>query len=62
MHLNMGTYLYGTKLIRTRTETLRNKRVFTEYYYLERCYIYININIYFMKFISTVLAMKANDD
>ena len=39
MHINLGTYLYGTKLIQTRTETLRNKRVFTEYYYSNRCYI-----------------------
>ena len=45
MHINMGTYLYGTKLIRTRTEPLRNKRVFTEHYLWKRCYIYINIII-----------------
>ena len=32
MHIYMGTYLYGTKLIRTRTEPLRNKRVFMDYY------------------------------
>ena len=32
MHINMGTFLYGTKLIRTRAEPLRNRRVFTELY------------------------------
>ena len=32
MHIYMGTYLYGTKLIRTRTEPLRSKGVFIEYY------------------------------
>ena len=30
MFINVGTYLYGTKLIRTRAEPLQNKRVFTE--------------------------------
>ena len=30
MHIFMGTSLYGTKLIRTRTEPLPNKRVFIE--------------------------------
>ena len=38
-HINLGTYLYGTKLIRTRTETLWNKRVFTESYHSNRCFI-----------------------
>ena len=32
MYLYIGTYLYGTSLIPTRSEPLRNKRVFTEFY------------------------------
>ena len=41
MHIYMSTYLYGTKVIRTRTEPLRNKQVFIEYYQPKRCYFYI---------------------
>ena len=31
MHIYIGTSLYGTKLIRTRTEPLGNKQVFIEH-------------------------------
>ena len=33
--------LYGTERIQTRTEPLRKKRVFTEYFLPERCYFYV---------------------
>ena len=39
----MGTYLYGTKLIRTKTEPLRNKQVFLEFFKPKRCYFYSDI-------------------
>ena len=32
VHIYLGTYLYGTNLIRTRTEPLRNKQEFKEYF------------------------------
>ena len=38
--------LYGTKLIQTETEPLRNKRVITEYFYLKGA---ISILIYLPK-------------
>ena len=32
MYMYIGTYLQGTKLLRTKTEPLRNKQVFMEQY------------------------------
>ena len=43
MQFSLGTYLYGTKLIRTRTEPLRNKKVFIKIFNLKGCYIYLII-------------------
>ena len=34
-YIYTGKYFYGSKLIQTRTEPLRNKQVFIEYFYLE---------------------------
>ena len=44
----MGTYLYGTKLIRTRTEPLRNKQLFIEYFSPKRFYFCFIIVIYLL--------------
>ena len=42
----MGTYLYGTKLIRTNTEPLRNKRIFKELLILKGAIFVITYSFY----------------
>ena len=59
MHVYNGAYLYGTKLIGTRTEPLWNKQVFIEHYYPKRCYFYIKIIIYIIN-INSPFSIKSD--
>ena len=45
-HIYMGTSLYGTKLIRTNTEPLRNKRIFTELFIIKGAIFLITYSFY----------------